>query len=144
MELDIRSLSKLATCDPRLVRIIVEAQSRIPRQLKVLFGERDAQEQNALFDQERSQVRFPNSKHNVAPGIRDKAEAVDVCFADIDWELLDKGDKVEWGRCYYLIGVIWSIAVEMGFKIRPGGDWDGDFELKDQKFYDLCHIEIIN
>ena len=30
----------------------------------------------------------------------------------------------------------------MGVDIRWGGDWNGDFNLKNQNFYDLPHFEV--
>ena len=35
-----------------------------------------------------------------------------------------------------------GVAYKMGVEIRWGGDWDGDFDLKDQTFMDLVHFEI--
>jgi hypothetical protein len=29
-------------------------------------------------------------------------------------------------------------------RVRWGGDWDGDFETKDNKFDDLVHFEILD
>ena len=36
-----------------------------------------------------------------------------------------------------------STANGMGIKIRYGGDWNGNFDLKDQNFYDGVHFELI-
>ena len=35
-----------------------------------------------------------------------------------------------------------SVANRLGLKVRWGGDWDGDFEFKDQNFHDLPHFEL--
>ena len=35
------------------------------------------------------------------------------------------------------------IAGKMKHRIRWGGDWDGDTDVKDQKFMDLPHFELI-
>ena len=35
-------------------------------------------------------------------------------------------------------------AVELGIRLRWGGDWDGDNELRDQTFNDLVHFEVID
>jgi hypothetical protein len=37
-----------------------------------------------------------------------------------------------------------GIAHEMGVKIRWGGDWDSDGEIKDNSFDDLVHVELID
>ncbi len=36
-----------------------------------------------------------------------------------------------------------GIASQMGTPLRWGGDWDGDTELRDQKFVDLPHFEVL-
>jgi peptidoglycan L-alanyl-D-glutamate endopeptidase CwlK len=35
-----------------------------------------------------------------------------------------------------------GIAKMMGLDIRWGGDWNGDFNLQNQNFYDLPHYEV--
>lgn len=47
----------------------------------------------------------------------------------------------DWARLYYFAGVVWTVANTMGFRVRYGGDWDGNFNLKDQNFYDGVHFE---
>ncbi len=48
----------------------------------------------------------------------------------------------DWARLYYFAGVVWTVAVSMNLKIHYGGDWDGNFNLKDQNFYDGVHFEV--
>ena len=43
-------------------------------------------------------------------------------------------------RFHYFGGYVKGIAKSQGVKIRWGGDWDGDFETKDNIFDDLCHL----
>ena len=45
---------------------------------------------------------------------------------------------------YYFGGIVRGIALEMGIRIRWGGDWDGDHTLNDQNFNDLLHFEVID
>ena len=45
-------------------------------------------------------------------------------------------------RFHYMGGMVRGIAHELDIKIRWGGDWDGDGEIKDNSFDDLVHIEI--
>lgn len=47
----------------------------------------------------------------------------------------------DWSRLYYFAGVVWAVAAAIDFRIRYGGDWDGNFNLKDQNFYDGVHFE---
>ena len=52
---------------------------------------------------------------------------------------------IKWDRTenfIYSAGVIKGISNMMGIKIRWGGDWDGDSDLYDNEFDDLCHIEL--
>ena len=42
-----------------------------------------------------------------------------------------------------MAGFVMGIANTVGIKLRWGGDWDKDTELKDNKFNDLGHFEII-
>ena len=43
----------------------------------------------------------------------------------------------------YLAGIISGIARTMGYIVRWGGDWDSDFDVRDQTFNDLGHFELI-
>ena len=45
----------------------------------------------------------------------------------------------------YVIGVAEMLKQEgqMLYSLRWGGDWDGDTEVEDEIFKDLCHFEII-
>lgn len=36
-----------------------------------------------------------------------------------------------------------NIAESLEIKIRWSGYWNGNFDLKDQKFYDLVHFEVV-
>jgi len=101
----------------------------------VIEGYRGKEEQDRAFDKGHSQLKFPQSKHNRWP-----AEAVDVVpwFADephIRWE-----DRE---TMYHFAGVVRGVAIALGYDIRWGGDWDGDYNIHDQTFFDLVHFEIV-
>ena len=95
----------------------------------VLCGHRNSREQDRAFHEGRSKLRFPNSNHNSLPSL-----AVDVVPWPIDWE-----DK---NRSHHFAGFVRGMANCMGLEIRWGGDWDGDFNLRDQSFIDLPHFEL--
>lgn len=60
------------------------------------------------------------------------------------WAVDAAPDPVDWrdtGRFYYFGGYVRRVAEETGFKIRYGGDWDGDYVITDQDFNDLVHWE---
>lgn len=97
---------------------------------KVTQGYRGQADQDAAFTAGKSKLKFPKSKHNNKPSL-----AVDVCPHPIDWKDLS--------RFYLFIGFVKGIAINKGIKIRTGGDWDGDTQVKDETFIDLPHFELI-
>lgn len=95
-------------------------------------GHRGKDEQEQLYFEGRSKVKWPNSKHNTDP-----ARAMDIVLyvnGRVDWN-----NSASW---YMAIGVFRGIAASLGISIRVGADWDGDFSIKDQRFNDLPHIEL--
>ena len=47
-------------------------------------------------------------------------------------------------RFYNFAGTVQGVAKMLNIKIRWGGDWDSDNDLKDQTLYDLPHFELRN
>ena len=89
--------------------------------------------QDDLYAAGVTKVRFPNSKHNRYP-----SHAVDIQpypYPSYEPKL--------WGALGYLAGRAYAIAAEEGFRIRWGGDWNGNGDLTDQNFDDLFHIELV-
>ena len=126
-----KSLKQLATLDIRLQDILNDAINYID--FSILESHRDQLRQNNLYNHGFSKLRWPNGKHNKWPSL-----AVDISPYPQDWS----DDKKAWGRFYLLAGHIIYAAHRQGIKIRWGGDWDGDGDLKDQSFDDLGHFEI--
>ena len=122
-----RSRKNLDECHPMLQKLFEEAIKHYD--CSITCGHRNKEDQDALFDQGRSQVRYPQGKHNHIPSL-----AVDVAPYPIDYE-----DRE---RFYFLSGLIKGIAAMMDIPIRWGGDWDSDMEFDDQKFDDLPHFEL--
>ena len=98
--------------------------------LTVLEGQRDEKTQTKYFNEGRSKVEYPNSKHNLNP-----SEAVDVVPYPVDWE-----DRE---RFHYMAGLIIGIGHGLGINIRWGGDWNRNGVFSDQKFDDLPHLELV-
>jgi len=96
----------------------------------VIEGYRGELTQERYYRNGTSQLRYPNSKHNQHPSL-----AVDLA----PWPTL-YSDK---DQMFLLAGIFLSTANSMGVKIRWGGDWDGDWEMTDQKFVDLHHFELL-
>lgn len=122
-----RSRSHLQTCDIRLIEVFEEVVKHFD--CSVLCGHRGEEEQTEAYRTGRSQLKFPESKHNKLPAV-----AVDVAPYPIKWNDVD--------RFRYFAGFVQGIATSKGIKLRWGGDWDQDTELKDNNFNDLPHFEI--
>jgi len=99
----------------------------------ILEGYRGEEKQNEAFDTGRSQLRYPESKHNTFPCL-----AVDIAPYPIDWQDTE--------RFVLLAGVIKAVAhsLEVSDLIRWGGDWDRDGQMTDETFRDYPHFELVN
>lgn len=102
---------------------------------RILEGYRGRERQNRMYRQGKSQLQYPESKHNKQP-----SRAVDIAPYPIDWNDLD--------RFYQLSGFVLGIAAKLQDEgriihdIRWGGDWDEDHKFDDQTFNDLPHFEL--
>ena len=96
----------------------------------ILYGFRNKREQEELFVAGKTTKHFPHSKHNRYP-----SKAVDIAPYPIDWYDIN--------RFYYFGGYVIARAKDLDIPIRWGGDWDGDFQVRDQNFDDLVHFELI-
>ena len=122
-----RSMERLLTCDPRLVDLFTEVVKVYD--CSVIEGYRGKERQDELYRTGFSRVQYPDGRHNLEPSM-----AVDVAPYPIDWE--DRERFIAFGS--FVRGVAYSKEIP----IRWGGDWDSDFDLKDQTFMDLAHFEI--
>ena len=118
-----KSLARLNSTDERLVRVFTEVVKHFD--CTILEGKRTVDRQKMLVAQGKSKTM--NSKHLTG-------KAVDVAPYPIDWN-----DRE---RFTYFAGYVMGIAAKMGIKLRWGGDWDRDQNLKDNSFDDLPHFEI--
>jgi len=128
------SQAKLATCNPELQMIF----NYVIRYFDctIICGYRDKEAQDKAFNDGFSKVKFPNSKHNQHP-----SNAVDVVPYPIEWENVD--------RMRYFIGFVKGVAKmllkygQIDHELKTGIDWDNDFVLKDQRWNDFPHFELI-
>ena len=127
-QLSDKSKLLLSECDVRLQGICESAIEIMD--FTVITGHRGQAEQDADFAAGRSKLKWPNGKHNSSPSM-----AVDIAPYPLDWNDLP--------RFYLLAGIMQAIAHMRGIGLRWGGDWNGDFNLKDNKFQDIGHFEII-
>lgn len=122
----------------------------------IVTGHRSAEEQNDLYHRGFSTLKYPNSKHNSRPSI-----AVDVAPYIPPYGVLFGGPEqlkrisqqtgksqqevtVFIQKAYArLIGIFEGLAYTQNIKLRVGMDWNGNFDMLDQTFHDLGHIELI-
>ena len=124
---------------PTLRRLFLEVDKRV--QVEILPSTiRTMEQQKEYFAAGTSKTL--DSKHLIIPGTREFSEAVDAGPYGFKWP--KEGDKdywKDWAKIYYFAGFVMCVANDLKIPIRYGGDWDGDFDLKDQNFYDGVHFE---
>lgn len=123
-----KSLKELSTCDEQLQLVFNKVIKHFD--CSILKGHRKRKEQDEKYRLGLSKVQYPNSKHNSSPSL-----AVDVAPYPIDWK-----DRE---RFHYFAGYVMGTAISLGKRIRWGGDWDKDTQVKDNSFDDLLHFELI-
>ena len=118
-----RSLERLHGVNPQLVKVLFDLVKIMD--ITVIEGLRTQGRQDELVAQSKSKTKY--SKHTAG-------KAVDIAPYPVDWE-----DRE---RFHYMGGMFRGICQQKGVDGRWGGDWDGDGEIKDNKFDDLVHVEI--
>ena len=124
-----RSAIKLAQCDDRIQHVFNKVIRTVD--CTILVGHRNQEDQEEMYEQGRSQLRYPKSKHNSLP-----SKAVDVAPYPIDWN-----DRE---RFTLFAGFVLGTAETMGVKLRWGGDWNRNWETSDNSFDDLVHFELVS
>ncbi len=122
------SYARLKTCHPDLIRLF-ERVLQI-HNCTVVCGHRNEADQSEAVRTGNSKTPWPESKHNSNPSM-----AVDVVPFPILWD--------EPKRFIYFAGIVKGVAASMNIRIRWGGDWDNDNDMKDQSFMDFPHFELI-
>jgi peptidoglycan L-alanyl-D-glutamate endopeptidase CwlK len=128
------SIRKLHDCHPELQDLMEEVIKHFD--ITILEGYRSPGDQQKAYDTGRSNLKPGQSKHNASP-----SRAIDIApwrpeNPHIDW------NNIELFR--FMGGFVLGIASQMGIKIRWGGDWDEDFNFKDQNLVDLPHFELMD
>jgi len=124
-----KSKNILSTCHPLIQDVFNEVIKHFD--CTILAGFRSFDEQNEAYESGKSQLKFPESKHN-----QDPSHAIDVAPYPINWSDRD--------RFHLFGGYVLATARQMGVQLRWGGDWDRDTETKDNGFDDLPHFELIS
>lgn len=123
-----KSLTRLYSCDEKLQLLFKEVIKHTD--CSILEGHRDERRQEQLFSEGKTKVHYPFGRHNCTP-----SRAIDVTPYPVDWK-----DRE---RQTLFAGFVLGIASKMGIKIRWGGDWDKDWKVKDNRFDDFPHFELI-
>ena len=131
------SRNQLDTCDPRIVEIMEEVVKHID--CSILEGRRDKCTQNELFRNGRSQLKWPDSKHNVLdPNELSKAVDVVPYFATVP--------HIRWNdreAFIFFAGFVRGVAAAKGYTLVWGGDWDSDLDMKEHSFWDAPHFQLV-
>jgi len=139
-----RSLSRLETVVTPLRWVILEVANVCPFDLTVLEGIRSAERQKELYSKGRYGNPGPIVTH--IDGVTNhsmhqdnghgKSRAIDIAPWPLDWD-----NKLAF---HVMAGVIFSVCTSMyGTRenLRWGGDWNGNWDYRDQSFHDLPHFE---
>ncbi len=119
---------RLTTCHPDLRAVMNAVIKHID--FTIISGHRNEEQQIAAHAAGNSQVEWPDSTHNSDP-----SEGIDVAPYPIAWD-----DRE---RFTLLAGMIIMAGHDLRILLRWGGDWDRDTEVKDNKFDDLGHFELV-
>tara|TARA_R110002167_G_scaffold109168_1_gene278360 strand:- start:39 stop:419 length:381 start_codon:yes stop_codon:yes gene_type:complete len=119
------SKKRLKGVDDRLVKVLNELIKIMD--VTIIEGLRTGERQKELLKKGATKVKY--SKHM-------EGKAVDLSPYPIDWENRD--------GFHYMGGMIRGIAKQLNIKVRWGGDWDSDGDVKDNGFDDLVHVEILD
>ena len=123
------SQARLATCDQRLQDVFNEVIKHFD--CTVACGIRTKEDQDKAVAEGKSKTPYPKSKHNSNP-----SKAADVYPYPVDFN--------DTNRMRYFAGFVMGIAASKGIKLRWGGDWNQNTQLKDNSFNDLPHFELVD
>jgi peptidoglycan L-alanyl-D-glutamate endopeptidase CwlK len=126
------SLEKLSTCHPDLQRLFNEVIKHYD--CTIIEGHRLDEDQLKAFNAGKSKIKS-GGKHNHSPSL-----AVDVAphyptEPNIDWNCQ--------GNFYLFAGYVLATARQMKIEIKWGGSWNGSLDIRDNKFNDLVHFELL-
>lgn len=114
------SLRQRDTLHPDLQKVVDEAIKTY--NFSIICGHRGEADQNRAFNEGKSKVKFPNSRHNVFP-----SQAVDVAPYPVNWKDIKAFKE--------LAAHIKGCAATVGVEVEWGGDW--------KTFKDYPHFQLI-
>jgi peptidoglycan L-alanyl-D-glutamate endopeptidase CwlK len=130
------SKQRLKTCHRDLQTLFAHVVQEID--CTIICGHRDKEDQDKAFAENKSQLKYPNSKHNRTPS------------AAVDAAPYIQG-KINWTRdqAIYFVGYVKAIADRLYItgvihhRIRLGADFNENGIIGDDKFFDAPHFELI-
>ncbi len=128
----VKSNGFLDECHPKLSLLFREVIQHYD--CTIYEGKRDQIKQNEYYRRKLSKVKWPNSKHNTEPLSRAVHAAPWIPGIGIDWN--------DEERHRYFAHFVLGVAAKMKIDIIWGGDWDHDWDTRDQRFHDLDHYEL--
>lgn len=135
-----KSRERLARVHPDLVRVMELVVKNYD--CVILEGWRSHEDQQKVYDQGKSEAKPGQSWHNGwrkngnfwVPDPQGISLAVDVAPYPIVWEDIPRFHRF----AHYVLGV----ADALGTPLRWGGDWNKNWNMKDQKLHDCPHFEL--
>lgn len=100
---------------------------------------RDQAGQEEAFNKGTTKLHWPNGNHNKSPSWAVDALPYEPDLKTIDWK--------DYQRFCYFAGSVMTIAKRLlqegkiSHKLRWGGDWNSDTNLKEETFRDMPHFE---
>lgn len=132
------SLLQLKTLHPDLQTICSYVIQR--HDFRIDVGHRGESDQNEAFRAGKSKLKFPQSKHNSNP-----SHAMDL-LPFVGGKFIGWLELGQWrffaGRVLGTADMLYTMG-EIGHRLRWGGDWDGDNDMRDNTFNDLPHFELL-
>ena len=133
------SRERLESCHPDLQVIWDEVIQWID--CAVFCGHRGEAKQRLAYLENKSKVRWPDSKHNSKPSMAIDSGPYFVEIHNTDWD-----DSLAFARFAGRIDQIADQLLKAGaisHSIRWGGDWSMNGRSTDQTFFDLPHFELV-
>lgn len=129
-----RSIDRLKGVDENLTKLVVLAISRSPVDFGIAYlgGFRTAEEQAELYKEgvTKCDGKIRISEHQ-------RGRAVDLIPMSI-------GKAVQTKEMACIVaGTMFACASELGIKIRWGLDWNMNGDIRDNKFNDQAHFELV-
>lgn len=123
---------KLAQAHRDLQRVVKRVAAKLD--VYLIFSFRGEKDQTKAYVEGKSQLPWPESKHNRLP-----SHAIDLAPAGPD-------GKIDWDDTkafLELAAAVFEAAKAEGVTLRWGGDWDRDGKAQERGEWDLVHFELV-